>query len=121
MKSWAWATLHASVTSRRFSSSGSAAMAVPESPSATFWKTEPLKGVGSCCTSRTLVRSHCRFRPSMGRQSRVTLPPATEYQRSRMARTVLLPEPLGPTRAVVRPAGTSRSRPPRTTASGHDG
>lgn len=137
IKSWAYADLHASRTSTRFSLSATSSIEDPASPNTTFSKIVPLNSVGSlpgqpifwtvrrrkptCCTRRMFVRSHWMLRSLVSCPSRVIRPPVGEYHLSSSPTMVLFPEPLAPTSAVVLFAGMDKSRPWRTSTVGLEG
>src|SRR3954453_13901659 len=69
---------------------------------------------GSSETSPTWARSDSSRTSLTSAPSIRTLPVLGSYRRGRSETSVDLPEPVPPTIAIVRPAGTSRSTPRRT-------
>nr|CAB3446859.1 unnamed protein product [Digitaria exilis] len=106
MKSWALAALAAAMTSSSVASS---------LPNSMFSRIVVANSTGSWLTSPICARSH------LSRSRRMSTPSSITSPADGSANTVDFPDPLGPTRATVRPAGTRRLKLAKIGLSGRDG
>ncbi len=83
----------------------------PGVPSRTFSRTDAENSVGSSKATATLDRNSARSNSLMSTPSSAIDPSVTSYIRFTRLVSVVLPEPVAPTRASVSPGFSSRSMP----------